>query len=686
LRTVRFTRRNTLRVAEAYRAWSSNQRDAEDVQPVIFAEQVAYVFFVRLLLVRVLEDKKVIASRIASDGGFGGWAAYLKQHFGELDGISILNEIYCGLLNRKAGSYYLHFFQQPVFDWFIPDDYLLVETLEFLGRYHFGSVASDVIGFTYEEYIDRNARSRKGHFLTRPEVVEYMLDLLGYTSADVIGKRILDPACGSGSFLVHAARRYRSALVAALCRREGLPHAEESLAARPELRSELARTYLDGLAENFHGMEINPFSCYLAEMNLLIQSLDDLAYLQDTQERFSIERFRIFNTNSLELPYTILHADALTDAEGHPPVQTDYLSERLTDEAFPIKAKLNGYAGGFSYIIFNPPYVSSKREQMDVQRLRAADFFADVLSGDTNLFLLFLKLAAYYLSDYGRTVFVIPLTIFGDRSSGAARRLLRTAPLTPSAAIRFYRGDILFPGVDQAVGILRIEKSVVPERMLVAGGNTVEDVRANAYELPAARVLGVVPAESPWNGAWLVANEPVHAAIWEQARQKSQQLTHTLGSLLNAAFAARQGDVNATHLNSYRVGQTGGAHASGHIAVYKGEDIAPFAPLPSTPSDWVMPRPSATNSTTINRTLSALQAMTGRDVGIVRREVARLNTRERLIATWFERDAHAPFVFTHETWRMTLRSGVAVERGKALLVLLNCKAVSFLVNLLSSNN
>nr|MDQ2686730.1 hypothetical protein [Armatimonadota bacterium] len=53
LRTVRFTRRNTLRVAEAYRAWSSNQRDAEDVQPVIFAEQVAYVFFVRLLLVRV---------------------------------------------------------------------------------------------------------------------------------------------------------------------------------------------------------------------------------------------------------------------------------------------------------------------------------------------------------------------------------------------------------------------------------------------------------------------------------------------------------------------------------------------------------------------------------------------------------------------------------------------------------
>ena len=686
LRNIRFTRRNTLRIAEAYRAFVSNQRDPEDARPETFAEQVAYVFFVRLLLVRVLEDKRVLPTRIASDGGFAGWVDYLHQHFGELDGISILNENYCGLLNRKAGSFYLHFFQQPVFDWFIPDDYLLVETLEFLCRYNFESVASDIIGFTYEEYIDRNARNRKGHFLTRPEVVDYMLDLLGYSGTEVIGQRVLDPACGSGSFLVHAARRYRAAVVAALCQRERLPEDEGSLAARPELRRELARTFITGLTENFHGMEINPFSCYLAEMNLLIQALDDLAYLQrDANDTLSIERFRVFNTNSLELPYAVLHADRLAgDGTNPTATATDYLSERITDEAFPLKAKLDDFAGGFPFIIFNPPYVSSKREEIGVQRLRSEDFFASVLSGDANLFLFFLKLAAYYLADHGRTVFIIPLTIFGDRSSAAARRLLRTAPLAPSAAIRFYRGDVLFPGVDQAVGIVRVERSVEPMAISVAGGDTVMEVKENQYELTPSSVLDAVPGDAPWNGAWLVSSDPIHAAVWEKAKEKSLQLALSLGSLVNAAFAARQGDVNASDLRPYIV-KTAAGYDNGHLGVYGGKDVLAFAPIATIPPNWAKYKPT-TDVALTNRTLHRIAELPQREVGVVRRQVARLNTRERFLATWFERDASAPYIFTHATWRMILRAEIPIAQGKALLALIGSRSIAFLFNLFSSNN
>ena len=160
----RFETIQLTRIADAYRIWSSRQSEQEDVRPEIFAEQVAYVFFVRLLLVRVLEDKEVLEPRIASDDGFGDWLRYVNTHFKELKDVSILNENFCSLLSRKAGHYYLHFFQQPVFDWFIPDDYLLVQTLEFLCRYSFRAVGNDIIGFTYEEYIERNARNRKGHF------------------------------------------------------------------------------------------------------------------------------------------------------------------------------------------------------------------------------------------------------------------------------------------------------------------------------------------------------------------------------------------------------------------------------------------------------------------------------------------------------------------------------------------
>jgi type I restriction-modification system DNA methylase subunit len=257
--TLRFGTSSSSRVADAYKVWGELQTDQQDVKPEVFSEQVAYVFFIRLLLVRVLEDKQVLRPRMASDGGFLRWNLYVRRHFAELSEIGVLSESYCSLLTQKAGHFYLHFFQQAVFDWFVPDDFLLVETLEFLSRYNFEQVTSDIIGFTYEEYIDRRARNKKGHFLTRGEVVDYMLDLLGYSGPNIIGRRVLDPACGSGSFLVHAARRYRQALVTTFCVQHGVAD-EATLNAHPGLRTELANRFLDDLSSLFFGMELNPFS------------------------------------------------------------------------------------------------------------------------------------------------------------------------------------------------------------------------------------------------------------------------------------------------------------------------------------------------------------------------------------------------------------------------------------------
>ncbi len=66
--------------------------------------------------------------------------------------------------------------------------------------------------------------------------------------------------------------------------------------------------------------------------------------------------------------------------------------------------------------------------------------------------------------------------------------------------------------------------------------------------------------------------------------------------------------------------------------------------------------------------------------------MARLNTRERLIATWFERRADKPVAFTHELWRMILKDEATEEYGKALLALINSKVTAYLVNLFSTNN
>lgn len=124
---------------------------------------------------------------------------------------------------------------------FLPDDYLLALVLHRLSKYNFKDVSSDLLGFTYEAFIDRVARNKKGHFLTPPAVVEFMLDRAGYTGSAVIGESLLDTACGSGSFLVHAARRLRQALVDSV--RDPI---------------QVARHFIEQVQANLVGLEVNP--------------------------------------------------------------------------------------------------------------------------------------------------------------------------------------------------------------------------------------------------------------------------------------------------------------------------------------------------------------------------------------------------------------------------------------------
>ena len=692
LLALRFTSSRPFRVADAFQVWSERQSDQEDVRPETFAEQVAYVFFIRLLLVRVLEDKAILQPRLASNGGFLDWSSYVNKHFKELENVGILNENFFNILALKAGHYYLHFFQRVVFDWFQPDDFLMVEALEFLSRYNFQRVASDIIGFTYEEYIDRNARNRKGHFLTRDAVVDYMLDLLEYSGPAVIGRRILDPACGSGSFLVHAARRYRQALVVSLSRQNNLdPKGDEAaIKADPTLRHELAQSYLDALTSLFFGLELNPFACYLAEMNLLIQGLDDLYVLQQAGDSRPIERFQIFNTDSLDLPREVLDNPNLTDTPAQPLLVPDRLSDRLTDEAYPIKARLNGHAQGFFFIICNPPYVTSKRGFLEGETFRNSEFYKTALSGDTNLYLLFLRLGLYYMADHGRMVYIIPLTIFGDQSASAARKLFKTPPFAPTAAIRFYRGDVLFPGVDQAVGIVRVHYSQPDVPFVISGGVTVEEAQAAQFTTDHTKVLDVVPNSRYWQDNWLISSDPDSLNIWGQAKTVSSNFSYQLGLLVDRNFDRKQGDVNATFINPLRIGGVG-SFANGNIAIYKGEDVKAFAPLPAKPSDWIRPIQSGDTSvskeaTRASQTLDQLKQLPQPEAGLVIREVARLNTRERLTSTWFERKADTPFAFTHETWRMLLKSPGSREAGKAVMALIGSKTIVYLYNLFSTNN
>ncbi|HET8912471.1 MAG TPA: N-6 DNA methylase [Ktedonobacteraceae bacterium] len=101
----------------------------------------------------------------------------------------------------------------------------------------------------YEADLPSAERKRRGHFSTPPALVSQILDACGYVSdANLSRIRVLDPACGSGNFLMEAAQRLATSLAS-----------DSTLSSRK--RASLFQ-------HNLWGFDPDPVACFLAEMRL----------------------------------------------------------------------------------------------------------------------------------------------------------------------------------------------------------------------------------------------------------------------------------------------------------------------------------------------------------------------------------------------------------------------------------
>lgn len=174
-----------------------------------FALQAAYVVFIRLLLIRICEDKGIFPGRFISDGGLKHWQGDIERYF-----VFATGNPYDPLLDMayaNAQNIYAHFFTgRELFNWYRLDRQHFIMALHRLSHFNFEGVDSDIIGTIYNTYVNRKEKREKGQYYTPPAIVNYILDAVGYNGTAIIGsnKRLIDPACGSGSFLVAAAKRF----------------------------------------------------------------------------------------------------------------------------------------------------------------------------------------------------------------------------------------------------------------------------------------------------------------------------------------------------------------------------------------------------------------------------------------------------------------------------------------------
>ncbi len=334
VRQLEETYRLSVRTGESYQIWAQRVSSSvlvgepESTFRREFARQTAYVYIVRLLLVRICEDKGIFRRKL-SDGGLILWQERAQQYLDYASGRSY--EYLTRMAYECAQNVYVHFYgASELFDWYRMDTKMLLRALLVLNVFNLAAIDTDIIGAVYGRYLEEG-KHEQGRYYTPKPLVTLMLDQLGYRGEAVVNRRIADLACGSGSFLVEACRR----LLESFRGKDGkIPKARLA----PALEEVQSRLY---------GLEVNPFACYLAETNLLIQVLDLLRQAKDEGIALAVDRFQIYCADSLLVDEAILHAsEASVILLGR---------DKATAEL--LKARVGPFEKGFDFLVGNPPYV-----------------------------------------------------------------------------------------------------------------------------------------------------------------------------------------------------------------------------------------------------------------------------------------------------------------------------------------
>ncbi len=145
-----------------------------------------------------------------------------------------------GVLDKKYGELHEAIETPRYFRWmenFPPIITYQQELVDIIAQYEVS--ASDLFGEIYQELIANTTRHVKGEYYTPPDLCRLMVD-----RSYEVGMTVLDPACGSGSFLVAIVQRIL----------------HSSVSSQEKTRA----------LDKIYGVDINPVACMMCRTNLLL--------------------------------------------------------------------------------------------------------------------------------------------------------------------------------------------------------------------------------------------------------------------------------------------------------------------------------------------------------------------------------------------------------------------------------
>ncbi len=190
-----------------------------------------------------------------------------------------------------------------------------------LARFDFLATDTDAKGMAFEAITSHTLKQKKGQFFTPRNVIRMMVEMV----APQAGKRILDPACGSGGFLIVALNHARRRILAELgCPSPDFPVQKEIKKATPKIKKYAG--------ESLFGFDVDSDLRKAARMNMVMNG-DGHGH--------------IFNFNSLE--YGVYGTNETVG-------KTRYRTPEMEAAEHALGVGPGGAHGQFDYVFTNPPF------------------------------------------------------------------------------------------------------------------------------------------------------------------------------------------------------------------------------------------------------------------------------------------------------------------------------------------
>jgi hypothetical protein len=511
----------------------------------------------RLVFMRVIEDRDIVQygtlretlNRVAVEGGD-------------------LYERLCGSFREYDSKYNGYLYKEhPVSDSLKVNADVLADFIRTMyqpeGPWNFALIRDDILGTVYERFLGNTivvkgkqatveekleVRHAGGVYYTPPFIVQSIIrrvigeKIAGLTPAEILNVKILDPACGSGSFLVAALQHLFDDCVAKITKDPSLAQAhvptivQGSKSKGRKKKAEIAFQDKEGrwnLAPDFraalltnciHGVDIDQQAVEVTVMSLYLKMLE--SKLPENWATLWVEKQLLPSLdNNIQCGNSLIDHASFDEYVGK---RKSTLYGEDKDTAFRINrfewtSRTRGFGrlldsqalkergrSGFDCIIGNPPYI--RVQELNKWAAEECEFYKSkyesAKKGNFDIYVVFTERALQLLAPDGLLGFIMPHKFWQAQYGAGIRKLI--ADGKHLKAIVDFGDQQVFKGATTYTAIHVLSRDAGKNGVDYAKVVELDDGRGQCSDLDAGKAASGTQrfsARTPENaGPWVFAN------------------------------------------------------------------------------------------------------------------------------------------------------------------------------------